>query len=66
VTIQIVEERLTVTKAFPFTLFIIYGCHWCNVAYTNDPLHNLAAAFGTNGADSKPYNSGQGMYNLTM
>jgi hypothetical protein len=36
------------------------------VGYTSDPLQNLAAAYGTNGADSKPYNSGQGMYNITM
>lgn len=55
-------------NTFPFAVFVIYGSHWCNVAYTMDPAHNLLSAYGTapTNALSTAYNSGQAFYNIVM
>jgi len=55
-------------NTFPFAVFVIYGSHWCNVAYTFDPAHNLISAYGKapDNAVSMAYNSGQAMYNIVM
>jgi len=56
-------------NTFPFVVFIVYGCHWVNLAYTGDPAHALVAAYNVDGADgalSKAYNSGQGHYAVVM
>ncbi len=53
-------------NTLPFAVFVIYGCHWVNIAYTGDPWHPLVAAYGAGGAAGKPWNSGQAFYNVTM
>ncbi|KAF2089246.1 GPR1/FUN34/YaaH-class plasma membrane protein-like protein [Saccharata proteae CBS 121410] len=56
-------------NTFPFAIFVIYGCHWINLAYTVSPLIGIAASYtmGTvPGADSVAYTAGQGFYNITM
>ena len=59
-------------NTFPFVVFMIYGTHWVNIAYTNDPWHPLAAAYtaAAGGAAEtavyKPYTSAQGHYNVVM
>ena len=55
-------------NTFPFVVFIVYGAHWCNVAFTSDPAHNLLAAYGPNGtgAVTTAYNSGQASYNIVL
>jgi len=55
-------------NTYPFAVFVIYGSHWCNVAYTMDPAHNLLSAYGTGAAAavSRSYNAGQALYDLTM
>jgi len=55
-------------NTFPFAVFVIYGSHWCNVAYTFDPAHNVLGAYGSAPANavSTSYNAGQAMYNITM
>ncbi|MCJ1305555.1 hypothetical protein MMC08_008369 [Hypocenomyce scalaris] len=55
-------------NTFPFAVFCIYGCHWCQIAYSEDPVQGIVASYGVGaaGADNVSYNSGQGMYNVTM
>ncbi|THZ93083.1 hypothetical protein D6C82_09080 [Aureobasidium pullulans] len=53
-------------NTFPMAVFIIYGCHWGSLAYTQDPIHNQLSAFGTNGALGAEWNSSQGFHNVTM
>ena len=59
-------------NTFPFVVFMVYGVHWVNIAYTGDPWHPLAAAYYTpagGAAESAvyaPYTSGQGHYNVVM
>lgn len=53
-------------NTFPFVVFIIYGCHWLNQAYTGDPSHALVSAYGPDGATSKAWNSGQGHYFVVL
>ena len=53
-------------NTFPFVVFIVYGSHWLNEAYTNDPSHNLISAFGADGATGRAWNSGQGNYDVVM
>jgi uncharacterized protein len=53
-------------NTFPFVVFIIYGTHWVNQAYTGDPSHALVSAYGADGSVSKPWNSGQGHYAVVM
>jgi len=53
-------------NTFPFVVFIVYGCHWVNQAYTGDPSHALVSAYGAEGALSKPWNSAQGHYCVVM
>lgn len=39
------------------------------MAYTEDPLQGIVASYADGkipGAESVPYNSGQGMYNVTL
>lgn len=47
-------------------VFIIYGSHWCNLAYQTDSVHGVIATYGATGAESVGYNSGQAMYNVVM
>lgn len=56
----------TVTPAFPMAVFIVYGSHWCNLAYQTDSVHGVIATYGATGAESVGYNSGQAMYNVVM
>src|SRR5271156_151355 len=53
-------------NTFPFVVFMVYGVHWINIAYTSDPWHSLVAAYGADGAVSQAYTSGQGHYNIVM
>jgi succinate-acetate transporter protein len=53
-------------NTFSFVVFIIYGCHWLNQAYTGDPSHALVRAYGPDGAISKAWNSGQGNYFVVL
>ena len=53
-------------NTFPFVVFIVYGSHWVNTAYSNDPSHALVSAYGADGATSKAWNSGQANYNVVM
>jgi len=54
-------------NTFPFAVFVIYGCHWGSLAYTQDPIHNISAAFtGAGGLTGAPYNASQGFHNVTM
>lgn len=56
-------------NTFPFVVFIIYGCHWCNLGYTADPSHGIVASYATTtlpGTLSQEYNAGQGNYNVVM
>ncbi|KAL1301451.1 hypothetical protein AAFC00_005702 [Neodothiora populina] len=54
-------------NTFPFTVFIIYGCHWGSLAYTQDPIHQVTAAFeSVGGAEGAAYNASQGFHNVTM
>lgn len=60
-------------NSFPMAVFIVYGSHWCNQGYINDPLHTIAASYavgtGANmvpGALSQAYNAGQGNYSVVM
>ncbi|TKA80413.1 hypothetical protein B0A49_01190 [Cryomyces minteri] len=53
-------------NTFPFALFMIYGVHWINLGYMQDPLHNIAGAYGAKGAESIGFNAGNGMYNVVM
>ena len=52
-------------KAFPFAVFITFGCHWCNLGYLDDPAHNIVGSFD-GGDASRAYNSSQGVYNVVM
>lgn len=56
-------------NTFPFCVFIIYGSHWCNIAYTQDPIQGIIASYATAslpGNDATAFTSGQGMYNAVM
>lgn len=60
-------------NTFPMAVFIVYGSHWCNQGYINDPMHMVVASYtsGT-GADAIPgglsqaYNAGQGNYAVVL
>ena len=53
--------------ALPFAVFVIYGSHWGSLAYNQDPIHNVTAAFEEyGGANGAAYNSSQGFHNITM
>lgn len=61
--------ELILGNTFPAAVFIVYGAHWCQVAYTYDPAHALAATYaadGVPGALSMAYNSGNAFYDLSM
>ena len=61
--------ELILGNTFPGAVFMIYGSHWVNLGYSNDPLHNIAGSYtaeGVPGALNLPYNSGTAMYDVTM
>jgi uncharacterized protein len=54
-------------NTYPFAVFVIFGTHWGSLAYTQDPIHQTAAAFqGTGGLEGAAYNSSQAFHNVTM
>jgi succinate-acetate transporter protein len=55
-------------NTFPMVVFIIYGSHWVNLAYSSDPLHGIVASYGADGAGAlaQGYNAGQGNYSVVM
>lgn len=55
-------------NTFPFAVFIIFGSHWCQVAYSFDPAHNLTGAYGNTAAAalSRPLTSGAANYDIAM
>lgn len=56
-------------NTFPFVVFMIYGCHWVNLGYVYDPIHQIQASYTAGaipGAISQGYNAGQGNYNVVM
>ena len=56
-------------NSFPMAVFIIFGCHWVNIGYLQDPAHGIIASYaagGAPGALSHTYNAGQGNYNVVM
>lgn len=55
-------------NTFPMAVFIIYGCHWGSLAYTQDPIHLTTSVFTTElgGASGAAYNSSQAFHNVTM
>jgi len=56
-------------NSFPMAVFIIFGCHWVNIGYLNDPVHGIVASYaagGEPGALAQLYNAGQGNYNVVM
>lgn len=53
-------------NTFPFVVFMVYGVHWVNIAYSSDPAHPLSAAYGANAATNLAFNAGNGFYNLVM
>ena len=54
-------------NTFPFSVFVIYGCHWGSLAYTQDPIHETLAAFTKEGgALGAAYNSSQAFHNVAM
>ncbi|KAK4540377.1 hypothetical protein LTR36_009234 [Oleoguttula mirabilis] len=61
--------ELILGNTFPGAVFIVYGCHWCQIAYADDPAHNLVGAYtadGVPGGLNLQYNSGNAMYNVAM
>jgi succinate-acetate transporter protein len=54
-------------NTFPMAVFIIFGAHWVQTGFANDPNMGLAASYkSTGGAASLLYNSGGAFYNVTM
>lgn len=56
-------------NTFPFVVFIIYGVHWVNLGYLQDPVHAIVSSYTEGalpGALSQGYNAGQGNYNVVM
>jgi hypothetical protein len=54
-------------NTYPFAVFVIFGTHWGSLAYTQDPIHQTAAAFAkVGGLEGPAYNSSQGFHNVTM
>jgi len=61
--------ELILGNTFPGTVFLLFGCHWCQVGYANDPAHNIAGSYtadGVPGALNMAYNSGGAMYDVTF
>ena len=53
--------------AFPMAVFIIYGCHWGSLTYTQDPFYNQLSAFSKVGSNAgAEWNASQGFHNITM
>lgn len=47
-------------------VFIVYGAHWCSLAYAQDPSHNQLAGFAeAGGATGVAWNTSQGFHNVT-
>ncbi|KAE9363559.1 GPR1/FUN34/YaaH-class plasma membrane protein-like protein [Stipitochalara longipes BDJ] len=56
-------------NSFPMAVFMIFGCHWVNIGYLNDPVHGIVSSYaagGEPGALAQLYNAGQGNYNVVM
>ncbi|KAK5939699.1 hypothetical protein PMZ80_008079 [Knufia obscura] len=55
-------------NTYPFTVFTIFGIHWVSIAYTNDPTHPLANAYGADGAGAAAlaFTGGQVAYNVCL
>jgi hypothetical protein len=54
-------------NTYPFAVFCIFGTHWGSLAYTQDPIHDTAAAFkAAGGLEGAAYNSSQAFHNVTM
>ena len=55
-------------NTFPFVVFVVYGCHWVNLAYLDDPAHGIVNSYGADGAGAlaQGYVAGQGNYNVVM
>jgi len=53
-------------NTYPFVLFVTYGAHLSQFAYSVDPLHALTSVYGTDGGATVLYNSGSGFYNVCM
>jgi succinate-acetate transporter protein len=55
-------------NTFPMVVFVIFGCHYVYLGYTNDPLHGIESFYGANGAGalSQSFNAGQGHYQVVF
>jgi len=54
-------------NTFPMAVFIIYGCHWGSLAYTQDPNNNQLSAFEKVGSSAgAEWAASQGFHNVTM
>jgi len=54
-------------NSWPSAVFIIFGCHWCSLAYQQAPTSDTLAAFTKlDGAAGTAYQSSQGFHNITM
>ncbi|KAK5070434.1 hypothetical protein LTR64_000105 [Lithohypha guttulata] len=55
-------------NTFPFVVFTVYGVHWVQGAYTQDPFHPLVVAYGASpeNALNLEYNAGIGLYYVVM
>lgn len=56
-------------NTYPMSIFIVFGAHWMQVGYNNDPHVGLVNAFTTAeipGALAPAWNSGNGMYSISM
>ncbi|KAF5334868.1 hypothetical protein D9758_014279 [Tetrapyrgos nigripes] len=50
-------------NTFPFVVFVVFGTFWLALGVTNDPMHNITAAYNsTGGAASVAYNNGVMFY----
>jgi len=49
-------------------VFIVFGAHWIQVGYNNDPSINLVGAYGTGTAAllAPEWNAGNGMYSISL
>ncbi|KAK5108102.1 hypothetical protein LTR62_008756 [Meristemomyces frigidus] len=55
-------------NTFPMVVFIIYGCHWGSLGYTQDPIHLTTSVFteALGGATGAAYESSQAFHNVAM
>lgn len=56
-----------IITAFPFTVFVTFGSHWCAIAYVQDPFYNTIAAFSKlDGAAGAAWATSQAFHNVVM